>query len=173
MTKCPIWKHNYKFEKRFGLDLKKKKTVFIWFFCVSWFFLLIYLSSEDGTSTAERSHFIAKFIGDLFGLSKSKYSEIHEILRISAHFIIFFVMGILLCLAIYATWRKWKTAIFSTLGFCFALSIFDEAKKIFIPGRHLSWSEAGLNALGALFGVAIVLCLNQIYLKVKKKRLTP
>ena len=42
---------------------------------------------------------------------------------------------------------------------CVFIAVLAEVGKLAVPGRHLTWSEAGLNVIGAVVGVAVV-CLH-------------
>lgn len=37
---------------------------------------------------------------------------------------------------------------------CAIIAVLSEVGKHCVPGRHLTWSEAGLNVLGAVCGIA-------------------
>ena len=48
------------------------------------------------------------------------------------------------------------------------LAVLDEVKKLFITGRHLSWPEAGLNAVGIVCGVLFSLWILRLIARAKK-----
>ena len=92
----------------------------------------------------------------LLGLPSAKLTQVDTLLRTLAHFGGFFVLGALAYSAARLTWPGvGRIGLYVFLA-CGAMAMLDEVKKVFIPGRHLSWSEAGLNALGALCGVLVV-----------------
>jgi VanZ family protein len=125
----------------------------LWFAFGAWLILLTILSSEDGFTTAQTSGRLTVFVMGLFRIPALHQAKVESILRISAHFVLFFVLGGLLYSVIRITWDKAGSAHLWALGICFILGIMDEVKKVFIAGRHLSWEEAGLNVIGAWCGI--------------------
>lgn len=136
--------------------LKKRANLWMWMLCFLWVILLLWLSSEDGPATARTSGRLAALVVRLLGLPSAKLTQVDTLLRTLAHFGGFFVLGALAYSAARLTWPGvGRIGLYVFLA-CGAMAMLDEVKKVFIPGRHLSWSEAGLNALGALCGVLVV-----------------
>lgn len=137
--------------------MNKWVKVIFWIVFGAWLIFLTILSSEDGFSTSQTSGKFTVFFMVLFHIPKVYHDRVEMILRISAHFVGFFVLGWLLYSAMRFTWAKSERIHLWAWGFCGILGIMDEVKKVFIAGRHLSWEEAGLNIIGAWCGIIIVM----------------
>ena len=135
--------------------------VILWVVFCAWLILLTILSSEDGSATAQTSGKITAFVMELFRIPTAHQAKVETILRIAAHFILFFLLGGLLYAAMRVTWVNARFVHIWALGICGVLGIMDEVKKIFITGRHLSWEEAGLNVIGAWCGIIVAMFVIQ------------
>ena len=142
----------------------------LWILCCSWLVFLLWLSSEDGVSTAYTSRQLSQLILKLFHLPQNQLSQVDQVIRTLAHFVGFFVMGGLSYTASKATWEESKCLIFKVITAGAVLAVLDEVKKLFITGRHLSWPEAGLNAVGIVCGVLFLCGIRWLIARVKTKR---
>lgn len=123
-----------------------------------WLGVLIFLSSQNGESTATTSLPIAEWLQQHIFTARD-VGTVHMMLRRDAHFIVFFVEALLFLTAVYNVWGKlWRSAGIATV-LCVSLAYIDEAHKVFIPGRHCQWNEAGMNAIGALLGIGAFLVI--------------
>ena len=140
----------------------------LWILCCSWLVFLLWLSSEDGVSTAYTSRQLSQLILQLLHLPKKQLSQVNQVIRTLAHFVGFFVMGGLSYTASKATWAESKCLVFKVITAGVVLAVLDEVKKLFITGRHLSWPEAGLNAVGIVCGVLFSLWILRLIARAKK-----
>ena len=140
----------------------------LWILCCSWLVFLLWLSSEDGVSTAYTSRQLSQLILQLLHLSKKQLSQVDQVIRTLAHFVGFFVMGGLSYIASKATWAESKHLVIKVITAGAVLAVLDEVKKLFITGRHLSWPEAGLNAVGIVCGVLFSLWILRLIARAKK-----
>lgn len=134
--------------------------IFLWGLAALWLVLLTFLSSQPGGDTARASSLLARFLLRLLHLHESRLDALHAGLRTAAHFAGFFVLGALLYAAMGMTASKAENLHFWAAGICGAIGIFDEVKKVFIRGRHLSPEEAMLNVIGALCGIIAVMVIT-------------
>ena len=130
---------------------------FLWLSIFLWLTFCFYLSWQPSDSTTQLSQTIAHFLLELLGhlgLSPAP-QKFHESLRLFAHFGVFFVTGFLLACAIAATFpQSNKIVLFSVSAvLCTIIAVLSEVGKLNVPGRHLTWSEVGLNVLGAVCGI--------------------
>ena len=130
--------------------------IILWVLTISWLFLIIWESSEIGIATAKTSYRVAEFVIALFRLPASKISRLDHFLRTIMHFVNFFVLGGFAYAISRITWYHKKYVALWVILVCSTVAILDEVKKFFITGRHLSWSEAGLNCIGVVVGVFIM-----------------
>lgn len=124
---------------------------------ILWLVLAVFLSLQNGSGTGELSRSLTRWLVDLlscFGLNLD-FTTFHVFLRIAAHFIVFFVLGMLFAWSLNA-WgatRIWHVLL--TLAVVTAIAVLVEVGKLWIPGRHLQWNEALLNVIGAWCGSGI------------------
>ena len=158
--------------------LKKKRPIAVigiwWVVVVFWLILCFYLSWQTGEATGKLSQKLAQFLINLLarvGITPDP-QQFHAGLRLFAHFGVFFVTGGFLFSAIAATFPKGKSIIvFSSAAiFCGIIAVLSEVGKLNVPGRHLTWSEAGLNIVGAVCGIASVIVIQALknYLLMKR-----
>ena len=150
-----------------------KKTVFAWLTLLAWIFLLTFLSSEDGLATAKTSDRIVSLLMRIFTIPAIYRSSLESTLRMVAHFICFFGLGILMIVAFRAAWGRMRAMIWRVMGICAVMGIMDEVKKVFIIGRHLSWPEAGLNVVSAWFGIVVMVLIFHWYTKDRNRSFDP
>ena len=144
--------------------LNKKKHVtniaVWWIVAVFWLTFCFYLSWQTGEETVGLSLRITQCIYNFlsgWGFT-AELKSLHMQLRLFAHFGVFFVTGVLLACAITATFqRSNRIVLFSVSSvLCTIIAVLSEVGKLNVPGRHLTWSEAGINVLGALCGVGLM-----------------
>lgn len=144
----------------------KRMEIILWSAVILWLLLALFLSFQNGNSTAETSGTIAKIICSILlgcGINVD-YSILHPTLRTSAHFFVFCVFGILLESAFMSgshEKNRIRQGIFC-IAVCTAICITPEVIKRWIPGRHLQWGEALLNVLGAYVGMIVVCAIKRI-----------
>lgn len=156
--------------------MKKKIAVFIvWaVMTAAWFGLCLFLTWQKGDETRSLSIRITRFllrVLDHFGKNPSE-NKLHSLLRLCAHFGIFFIAGAFFCgtaealIQVIPSWR-WVSPVFEAA--VTVLSLLADVPKIWIPGRHLTWSESALNAIGALMGYLAMLVLYGIVRTIRKR----
>ncbi len=140
-----------------------------------WMGLCLFFSWQTGEGTGKLSLALARLLLRglrLVGLCPEE-AAFHMLLRKLAHFAVFFVSGILFCGTAEAVLRikplgGWFRA---GVALCVcAMALFADVPKVWIPGRHLTWSESCLNAAGALAGYLLMLLLT--YMAGKKRKAT-
>ena len=132
--------------------------IILWTAAIFWLILCFYLSWQTGEATGKLSQKLAQFLIECLnrvGITPDP-QQFHASLRLFAHFGVFFVTGILLACAIAATFpQSNRIVLFSVSAvLCSIIAVLSEVGKLNVPGRHLTWSEVGLNILGAVCGIA-------------------
>lgn len=124
---------------------------------ILWLVLAVFLSLQNGSGTGALSRGSTKWLVDRLsriGLNLN-FTTLHAFLRVAAHFIVFFVLGMLFAWSLNA-WgaiRIWH--VLATLTAVTAIAVLVEVGKLRIPGRHLQWNEALLNVSGVWCGIGI------------------
>ena len=110
------------------------------------FIILFYLSHQNGEDTHETSQTLTDHLSFL----SSDTDTLHSNLRRYAHIFLFAVFTFLFTLTL-------NTLSFSYYFLAFPLlyTWADEATKVFIPRRHFSWFDVGLNLIGVVIGVVL------------------
>ena len=135
----------------------KPLCAILWTVTIFWLILCFYLSWQTGEATGKLSQKLAQFLIDLLnrvGITPDP-QQFHAGLRLFAHFGVFFVTGVLLACAIAATFpQSNKIVLFSVSAvLCAIIAVLSEVGKLNVLGRHLMWSEVGLNIIGAVCGI--------------------
>lgn len=103
---------------------------------ILWLILMLYLSHASGEHTARHSKVLYKM---------TRVNE--HVLRKMAHLFCYVILGLL-----------WSL----TVGKCVLIlmlvpvAVLDEWTKKYVPGRHMSIAEIGINIAGAAIGVGII-----------------
>lgn len=130
----------------------------LWIASTLWMGLCLFLSWQSGESTVRVSGTLAEELGRLLRMPENKADKFHTRLRQAAHVVLFFIEAVLFACAFSASLAPGcagPAAVYAAASCC-ASATLAETLKVFIPGRHLQWSEVLLNLLGVLGGVAVV-----------------
>ena len=157
--------------------MPKSFRIPLWIAVVLWMALIFSFSMETAAeSSASSGGFIRSlletFDNDFLTLSNddqhTKIESLSYIVRKSAHFCIFGMLGILVTSAVstHGLSAK-KTALFS-LGICALYAVSDEVHQYFVPGRACMLRDMLIDTCGAACGVAAVSFLIYMVRKHRK-----
>lgn len=157
--------------------MPKSFRIPLWIAVVLWMALIFSFSMENADQSAASSggfirSLLESFDNDFLTLSyddqHAKIESLSYIVRKSAHFCIFGMLGILVTSAVstYGLSVK-KTALFS-LGICALYAVSDESHQYFVPGRACMLRDMLLDTCGAACGIAAVSFLIYIVRKHRK-----
>lgn len=142
------------------------------------FFVIFGFSSQDGETSGNVSRKVAKKIVDFFpstrGCSEEAKQNIVEdiqpIVRKSAHFSIYMVVGILMMtfMSTFSLNLIRKIFISVIVGIIYASS--DEIHQSFIPDRTPAITDVIIDTAGVMIGIFIVILIVMIATKREKKR---
>ena len=132
---------------------------------------IFFFSSEDATSSSDRSNQIADKVVDVGEQQirpsdkppmikeekKNWASKIQYVVRESAHFLEFFPLGLLGCALFLTVRMKWwmSAALSAAWGLLYAVS--DEIHQFYVPGRSCSFQDMAIDFLGVSCGVLLML----------------
>lgn len=148
-----------------------KKALFITFIlltlCVCIF--IFYMSSQNSGTSTELSFGIITKLNDMFGFDADrkvlKFAE--KILRKSAHFGIYTVLGAFIMTTISIIKRPNLKMICLSVALSFIYAITDEYHQTFVSGRSGELRDVLIDTSGALLGSLIIYLIS---LAVYKKR---
>ena len=136
--------------------------VFSWLLVVLWMALIFMLSAQPAGQSASLSGGIIRrilewtasgFAGYEPAVQAAVIESFQEVVRTSAHFLAYFVLGCLCMLAI--SWHGFKMIerMVLSMAACVIYAVSDEVHQIFIAGRSAQFSDLCTDALGAALGI--------------------
>ncbi len=138
------------------------------------FYIIFGFSSQDGETSGTLSRKITENIlkiSDKYNmLEDEQKNEVLEktetIIRKLAHFSIYTVVGLLLMglLTTYKIKDKWRILLSLLIGIIYAVS--DEFHQSFSPGRTPSIKDVGIDTLGVIVGILLLILIRTIYKKI-------
>lgn len=121
-----------------------------------------------GETSGALSAWVKDTLARLFGWEFADQDPAgHGLLRKIAHFTEFFALGMDLCWLMHMLCdKKWYSA-FLALGGGFLAACTDETIQRFVPGRGPAWTDVGIDMLGVMPGVLLLLILLIKHKKIK------
>ena len=136
-----------------------KRKVFSWTLVILWMALIFYMSHQPATKSSELSSGITVIISDIIQKVvtdiKLNQDSLSHIIRKSAHFLEYMVLGVLVVNSLLDTDtdKPKPRLIFLAILMCILYAISDEIHQIFVPGRSGQVSDVLIDSLGGLAGV--------------------
>ncbi len=127
---------------------------------INWMIIILLFSQQSGTESADLSSGVVGMVLAMLEFLMPAYQFdvdlISVIVRKSAHFFLYFVLGILTLNFAneYSIYQKKERIIFSIL-FCILFATIDEIQQIFIPGRHGGIDDVLIDAFGSVSGILL------------------
>lgn len=136
-----------------------KNKLIAWVAVASWMSIIFILSHQPASVSSGLSSGITEFllgiIADWFPGSDSRVEEFHTLVRKYAHFIAYFILGVLLVNAL-GRWGELKGQVLIS---AFAISVLyaasDEFHQLFIAGRSGEVRDVLIDSAGAATGIVI------------------
>lgn len=133
---------------------------------VLWMGLIFFFSSQPADDSKELSTGVTEVIlsvvesvapeSDLF------VENLHHFVRKNAHFLIYFVLGMLVVRAFRVSQIRNKTSILLALGICIVYAISDELHQLFVPGRGAQVKDVLIDSTGAFVGIILYSWLKDL-----------
>ncbi len=157
-------------------DIKPYKIIFF-FLSIACMVMIFRFSCEDSDKSTDTSGNVTDYVveytvSDYEDLSPAEqnsiYAKIDHIVRKTAHFTIFTVLGFLTsCAAGKRKLLSKSTAV--VLAFCFLYACSDEIHQYFVPGRACRPLDVLIDTSGSLTGILIsLLCMNLLCIILNK-----
>ncbi len=129
-----------------------------------------YHSAMPAYASAEESEGVLSFVTDFFNNFGISVELTDHIIRKTAHFIEYFIIGGLLLSCAYS-FDRFKTYRFMVQVLFFGLltAVIDETIQLFSDGRSGQISDVWLDFSGVITGAGIMLLFYFIYTRTKKK----
>ena len=151
---------------KFKKNLILKRVLFLIMLVIA-FYVIFNFSAQNGEDSGSLSEKVTRFIVEIVSkiktmdISRKAYyiQKLHPIVRKLAHFSIYTVVGfsIMGFMCTFDIRNIFKVIISFGVGVTYAIS--DEVHQYFIPGRGPSIIDVGIDSLGVLTGIFILVTL--------------
>lgn len=151
---------------KFKKNLIFKRVLFLIMLVIAFYIIFIF-SAQNGEDSGSLSEKVTRFIVEIISkiktmdISRKVYyiQKLHPIVRKLAHFSIYTVVGfsIMGFMCTFEIRNIFKVIISFGVGVTYAIS--DEVHQYFIPGRGPSIIDVGIDSLGVLTGIFILVTL--------------
>lgn len=133
---------------------------------ILWMALIFYLSHQPATESNELSTGITEIIittvENLFPNAEFDIRGFHHMVRKNAHFIAYFILGVLVINALRISGVRGYQSVVLALGICVPYAISDEMHQLFIPGRSGEVSDVHIDSAGASVGIGVYLVIGRM-----------
>lgn len=137
----------------------KKHRVLAWFVVIAWMSVIFYLSHQPASTSSKLSAGITqRFIQIIDTLIPFVYLSLdtwHFLIRKSAHFIAYFLLGVFIVNALYVSGSRNYRAMIIAIITSFVYAISDEVHQLFIPGRSGEITDVLIDTIGATSGIIL------------------
>ena len=129
-----------------------------WAVVVAWMLVISVMSTEPFSAT-NTHRYIDPVLRYLFpNITRAELFFAHTVIRKTAHFLEFFILG---CLTYWACRRgrapRWRAAwMLQALGLAIAYSVADEAHQAFVPKRTFALTDSAVDSLGAAVSQVLI-----------------
>lgn len=148
--------------------IKLKRIIYTTLLLI-WMIVIFLLSNQNASNSQSTSDKVASSIVDTVEvvtkqeISKEKKFDFIEntrlLIRKSAHFILYFVLGILIFLTL-NSYQVNKKILFYSVLFCFIYAISDEIHQLFSDGRTANIMDVFIDTSGSFLGNVLCLILK-------------
>lgn len=114
---------------------------------ILWMIFIFIMSSFDATSSSNQSNFIVDIITSIINIKDIGLLSL--IIRKLAHFIEYFILGILVINFI----TRYDKKIIIAILLCIIYATSDEIHQIFVPGRSCQIIDIMIDSLGSIMGI--------------------
>lgn len=114
---------------------------------ILWMIFIFVMSSFDANSSSNQSNFIVDIITSIINIKDIELLSL--IIRKLAHFIEYFILGILVINFI----TRYDKKIIIAILLCIIYATSDEIHQIFVPGRSCQITDIMIDSLGSIMGI--------------------
>lgn len=128
-----------------------------WILVILWMAVIFFLSAQDGTQSGSLSGSIAAVLYPLlFGRQDPEGQLAFEgVLRTLAHGGIYFILALLVCLALVKSRVRDICSMIVTFLICAVYAASDEIHQAYVPGRAGDWVDFLVDIAGAIIGIVL------------------
>jgi len=128
---------------------------------VAWVALIVSFSAQPGSASGELSGGLTRTIIAFIEIFEPDFSDrfdmavFHTFIRKSAHFFLYFFLGIWTMNALRTFFSDWFRLVTDATLFALIIAIGDEMLQRFVPGRVMAMNDILIDTAGALTGTLI------------------
>lgn len=151
--------------------MKKLKNIYL-VLTIMWMGVIYYMSNQPAAISSSQSGGFINILKKLPMIGNTikelmKIGLAELLIRKSAHMFLYFILAILIYMAI-KNKNTIKTYIYS-LTACFIYACTDEIHQIFITGRSGEIKDVLVDTLGSIIGLILIYIINKIMILRKNK----
>ena len=136
---------------------------------ILWMGVIFYFSAQEAVHSAGQSRGVLKTIENVIEAVTGKTVELsgtglytaEKLIRKTAHFFVYFILGMLAVNSVYRFCIGKSFWISECI--CILYAISDEVHQLFVPGRSGQVSDVLLDSVGATAGILIFLFVYSIF----------
>ena len=150
--------------------------IVLWSSVIGWMGMIFFLSQQVAPVSNQTSRTVAAKLVETLPQTKHESQQakqkivgkINHYVRKTAHALIYFVLAILVMLALRIAYVPWKQRGLWAVFICVLFAVTDEIHQTFIDGRACQLRDVGIDMTGVIFGIVLVGVVTIIF-KVGKK----
>lgn len=127
-------------------------------------------SQMSGGITETIAAFLPGYDALSLGIQKAVFHTVEVVVRKSAHFGIYALLGGLVFFAVSRYFKRGWAQILIAFGGCALYAVSDEIHQLFVPGRSCEFKDVCIDSAGAFIGILVVFALLAIISGIRKKR---
>lgn len=139
---------------------------------IMWIAIIFYLSQQPASKSSQLSSSVAQTIEDVVDVIAPDSNLIKEnyyiVIRKQAHFLVYFVLGILLMYCLKSTRFTLLSSIVLSLAVCVFFAIIDETLQLFALGRGAQVKDVFIDTAGASIGIIIYTIMTSLRILIAK-----
>lgn len=145
-----------------------KRILLDWLLVIILMIIIFMFSKDPAVSSSDKSNYLVESLVNLLNLKNIDLFELNVIIRKLAHFIIYFVLGVLVFNAVKDTSSKNLISILIiSILICTLYAETDEFHQMLVPGRSGEIRDVVIDSAGSSQGALIY----YLVLKTKNKNL--
>ncbi len=179
-------------KERGEIKMKNKKMLISWLVVVAWAIVIFNFSGMDYYESNRLSGYATTKIIESTATNKpntnqninkeadnqeevaaqkqNKIKSLHYYVRKGAHASIYFVLTILIVIALYISGLRDIRAYLVAILICFLYACTDEFHQVFVPGRTGQFKDVIIDTIGGIIGIILVLTINSVVKLIKQRR---
>ena len=153
--------------------VKTKIKWILWIAVLLWMTVIFCFSAQNGTQSEHLSETVQQYVASISGVAPStQHADSQLILRKTAHFCVYLVLGGLCLAALWQTPQVARARSKATVALAISAgyAVSDEVHQLFVDGRSARGLDVGIDTAGAFCGILIVLLVSEHWGKRRQKK---